>query len=149
MATKRRLSGGGGATFGGGGTLPSPLSHSLAYLRRNQKGNREKRDGDQIYRRGANADGLTQICPRMAITGNNSVLRRSVIWSGDSPDSPWSLGEQPLPLAGPGSRSVAQSPEDQAWQRQAESPVSVAELLFTVLPAALVKLGPWEEEDQP
>ncbi|XP_024612434.1 putative UPF0607 protein FLJ37424 isoform X3 [Neophocaena asiaeorientalis asiaeorientalis] len=56
MATKRRLSGGGGATFGGGGTLPSPLSHSLAYLRRNQKGNREKRDGDQIYRRGANAD---------------------------------------------------------------------------------------------
>ncbi|XP_022409651.1 uncharacterized protein LOC111164338 isoform X3 [Delphinapterus leucas] len=40
MATKRRLSGGGGATFGGGVTLPSPLSHSLAYLRRNQKGNR-------------------------------------------------------------------------------------------------------------
>nr|XP_033720490.1 uncharacterized protein LOC117313895 isoform X6 [Tursiops truncatus] len=56
MATKRRLSGGGGATSGGGGTLPSPLSHSLAYLRRNQKGNREKRDGDQIYQKGANAD---------------------------------------------------------------------------------------------
>lgn len=53
-------------------------------------------------------------------------------------------------LEGPDrSRSVAQSPEDQAWQRQAESPVSVAELLFTVLPAALVRLGPWEEEDQP
>uniref|UniRef100_A0AC11EIV2 Uncharacterized protein n=2 Tax=Ovis aries TaxID=9940 RepID=A0AC11EIV2_SHEEP len=42
MATKGQPSGGGGATSGGEGTLPSPSSHSLAYLRRNQNGKRRR-----------------------------------------------------------------------------------------------------------